>query len=274
MLRGTPLHEIMNLAPYWLKLFSTDHQPIESKKYVFGDDPRQYYIHFYSKTKDKESKGTIYYYHGGGWRFGSPEAFVSHAAHLITLGYDVVMPSYRRIPKFNNDDIWEDVRIGFIESMDQLNSQGFNTNQIFLGGMSAGAHLAALLYLRKKEISDDLAQIIKGTILLGAPVNLAMMRKSLTVRALAGKRNSDLFKRSNPIEYITTENLNAPILCIHGTKDGLVEYESTLSFVEKIKTINPNIIQFHTLKNKTHLDCAKWSFQKDEVGDLMAKFLS
>lgn len=274
MLRGTPLHEIVNLGPYWMKIYGTQYDPIESVKYEFGPDPKQYYIHSFPKERKAPSKGVLYYYHGGGWRFGSPELFECHAAYFIDKGWDVVMPSYRRIPKFNNDDIYEDVVNGFVDSLDRLTDTGCNTANVVIGGMSAGAHLSSLLYLRKKEISDDLEQTIKGLILLGAPVNLAMMRWSFTLYSLAGKRKSRLFQRSNPINYVTKERLTAPILCIHGTQDGLVEYASTYSFVKKVKELNSGLIEFHTLKNKTHLDCAKWSFQKDEVGELLERFLN
>lgn len=273
MLRGTPLHEILHLPPFWLKIFQTEYEDLHVEKHVYGKHKRQYYLFAHSKEGSQPKLGTIYYYHGGGWQFGTPEFFLAKAAFFIRLGYDVVLPSYRRIPFFNNDHIWEDIKAGFIHSQSLLRNTKSNIENIFIGGMSCGGHLSALLYLKRDEISASLNEQLKGAILLSAPLNLAMMRNSFTLKSLAGKRNSDLFKRANPIEHLANEKLSPPILCVHGTADGLVSYDSTVSFVEKTQFLNSDVIQFHTLDNKTHIDCAKWTFREDEVGELIRSFL-
>ena len=59
-----------------------------------------------------------------------------------------------------------------------------------------------------------------------------------------------------------------PILCLHGTKDGLVPIKSATSFCDKIKEISADLVEFHAFPNKSHLEIGStWYYnQKSNYG--------
>jgi len=64
-----------------------------------------------------------------------------------------------------------------------------------------------------------------------------------------------------------------PTLLIHGNKDGLVPYRNAVSFFEKFKTINPNLVKFHHLENGTHMDTASWSYEDNEIRKVILEWI-
>jgi len=64
------------------------------------------------------------------------------------------------------------------------------------------------------------------------------------------------------------------VLCIHSNKDGLVEYECAISYVETMQQLHPEQVEFHTLTDATHLDTARWSYKDEQVRKLLLDWLA
>ena len=77
-----------------------------------------------------------------------------------------------------------------------------------------------------------------GLFLCGAPLDLTKMRKTPPLYWFAGSRDSERFQAANPISYLKEENL-LPTLFLHGTSDGLVEYDWAGLIERRIRTAAP-----------------------------------
>ena len=264
--KGNPLHEFVQLPIFLAQSLAIPVKGMEEEKHKFGKHWRQYLLYFKPSPDTPSRNQVVIYLHGGGWQFGSPEMFRYNAKVFTDQGYHVFCISYRRIPFHNFVSIHEDMSKGLTKVLQIMKDNDLQDKKICLGGMSAGAHLVAmLLYDRDNLAKLGLTQdLFSGIFLCGGPLDLRQMRRSYPVFAIAGRRSGQLFKRSNPIEFLQ-EDEQTPVLAVHGTRDGLVEYPAGKVFAERLKKINPNIVQFYTIENGNHLDASRWGLKEDEV---------
>ena len=267
MFRGTVGFELAQLLSYWGKTLSIgqpDH--FVSEKIKYGRHAKQYMV-LYSPKKVDKSKPLLIYYHGGGWIFGKPELFIKKAALFTKLGYQVVMPSYRKLPRYTADEIIEDV-IACTQKAQGLGAEGriYNSKEILLGGVSAGANLVSLLYFNTNMLSrSGLEQSqIKGMFLYAPPLDLSRMKKTFVLSRYAGKPGSRRYRSANPMDYLS-DSKPLPILCAHGNKDAFVEFEASKSFRSKYEELFPGQLQFTLIENGCHLDAASWAHSDNDL---------
>ena len=234
------------------------------QKYSYGKHRKQYLCWF--EPENKPNNQIILFFHGGAWTFGTPELLSSRASLFIEKGYTVVMPSHRKLPLHNFSHIQEDLqlileKVGLIQQEKQIDN-----HKIIFGGMSSGANLAALCLFDQHLITLSnlsYANFI-GAFLCAAPVNLAGMTDSFLLTNYAGKKNTASFQNASPINHLS-DTFNKPLFIVHGTNDGLVKYESTLQFVEKLKKINTRQVDFYAIQNGSHLDAVSWAYENNLV---------
>jgi len=93
------------------------------------------------------SRGTIVYYHGGGWVMGTLDEFDTLCRHLATrTGCTVVMVDYRLAPEHRYPTAVEDAWAAFRWVADQR----FGDGPLIIAGDSAGGNLAAVTAQRAK----------------------------------------------------------------------------------------------------------------------------
>ena len=261
--KGNLLNELLDLSQYWLKIFFLPKKELTVSRFYYGKHRRQYLL-LYQGPKPSTKEHFIVYFHGGAWGFGSPESFRSNAQVLVDQGYDVFMPSYRRIPRFHYQHIREAITSAMARIRKLSEDRGMKQKKIILGGMSAGGHLAALILYDRKELAltgytpADFA----GLFLLGAPLQLRAMHKTPILWFLAGSRKSQRFQEANPVNYLEVGSAT-PILIIHGKKDGIVAFLAAAQFYTKMEKLNPGVTKFHVLERGGHLDVAKWVYLKE-----------
>lgn len=111
------------------------------------------------------------YYHGGGFIFGGVETEVfncSWVAHALSM--NVVHVVYRHTPHVKGLTIWHDALDGFEWVTAHTETLGIDPSRLVVGGMSAGANLAACVVqneLRRARETGSTSRI-KGQ-LLGIP---------------------------------------------------------------------------------------------------------
>lgn len=264
--KGTILHEILRIPIFLLRSITAERNNMIIEKHHFGKHRRQYVLFFQPLNRQTNKKNVIIYYHGGGWRSGSPELLRSNAQVFVNLGYYVFMPSYRRTPFNHYPEIREDISQSLKKITEIMKTHSLEDKKIILGGMSAGGNLVAIkLYDRKELASLGFSQkMFSGIMLFGAPLDLEMMKDTFVLRDYAGRRSQLSFQQANPVRYLQIDE-NVPVLCIHGTHDGMVPYSSALSFKEKLSKINEDILTFVTIEKASHLDLAKWAIEDDFV---------
>ncbi len=269
--KGTNLHEIAHLPYYNYLAYKARKDDMLSEQHSYGKHSRQYLCYFTPKNGPTKNE-IIIYFHGGGWTFGSPEMFRSNAQLFVDQGYSVVMPSYRRLPVYRAVDMAEDARLALQKTLSILKEKGLTNVRFFIGGMSSGAHLAALLcYDRAQWSTIPFSKAsLAGIFLFGPPLDLGSMAWSPVIHRLAGRRGQPNFKKANPLEYVE-EAEDVPTIIVHGTQDGLVNYKSTESFVKKRGDKN---LKLHTIKEGTHLDAAFWVFRDNEIRKIILNWFA
>lgn len=124
-------------------------------------------------TKEKKSAPVFFFIHGGAWKSGDRSQYPAIGNHFAKQGVLTVVPSYRLAPKYPHPAQIEDVAASFAWVVRHISEYGGDTNRLYVGGHSAGGHLAALLtldphYLEKHLISS---KAIRGTIALSGVYN-------------------------------------------------------------------------------------------------------
>lgn len=272
--KGTLYYEIVQLGFYWANMLRQPTDQITEEKISYGSHHRQYLMLFQPKQQIAPPKGVLIYLHGGAWRFGSPEAFRSTAQFFTERNYIVVLPSHRRCPTYNYRHIKADL-IDILKTTDEvLQERSYHHLPRIIGGMSAGGHLSALAFYDRQIHAQSgwQAQNFAGAFLLGAPLHLAEMANTRTLRNMSGKRSNALFQEANPYNHIE-EIDDRPLLIIHGEKDGMVAYRSALAFVEKLEQQGFPNFTFHKVENGSHLDVASWSFAENATRKALLNWL-
>ena len=272
--KKTILYEIIRIPIFLTHSIIAERNNMIVEKHRFGKHRRQYLLFFQPKNRKTDKKNVIIYYHGGGWRSGSPELLKSNAQVLVNLGYCVFMPSYRRIPFNSYTEIREDLTLSLQMALDILNSNGLRDKKIILGGMSSGGNLVALLLYNRSLLAKVgfTQQIFNGLMLFGAPLDLELMKDSFVLRHFAGRRGQKTFQQANPIQHLQDDE-NVPVLCIHGTHDGLVPYSNALSFKEKLNEINDKILTFITIEKASHIETATWAYEDNHIRKSIVEWL-
>ena len=262
--KGNNIYEFLHLPFFWLGNFLIKKDNIISEKMKFGNHWQQYFRIYFPKKNVGDKNHIILYFHGGGWMGGTPEMLTAAAQLFANHGYATVLSNYRKAPLFSHPDMREDLTMCLQKLVEYLNSKNLKDKKIIIGGMSAGATLAALLAFEQKElikIGFD-PNRIAGLFLCGSPIDISIMPWSLPLYLYAGSKNSKKFQQANPVNHFT-KNTKCPILLIHGTKDGMVNYKSTLSFLEKTKLKDSNQVEFYPLQDGSHMDSANWSYKNN-----------
>ncbi|MEN0046539.1 MAG: alpha/beta hydrolase [Bacteroidota bacterium] len=269
--KGTKFYELSSLPSFWYRLLNFQLQPTYEKRYDYGKQRRQYLLFLQPENEQITKNHIIVYLHGGAWLLGKPEFFRPNAESFVQQGYGVILPSYRRVPKYSYADMREDLNEMMCCIQDIVEAHDLQDKKFILGGVSAGGHLAAhWLYNRAALEQCGWSQDhFSGIFMLASPLDLKQMKKTLVLNSyIRGKAEA-----ANPINYLQ-EKEHLPILCIQGGKDGLVTYESATTFVDRYQQIDKNLVQFHRLEEATHLDTSRWAYQDDEVKKLILDWVN
>ena len=242
------------------------------QKYPFGKHRKQYLCWFEPAQVTK--KHIILFYHGGGWTFGKPEIFSDRARLFAKEGYQVIMPSHRKLPFNSYLEIREDLILTLKKIYKIMQTKDLLHKKIILGGMSSGGNLAALLCLDHSLLKNTgfTPAHFPSAFLCGAPVNLIGMTNSFLLTNYAGKRASATFKKASPINFLST-TVDKSMLLIHGTADGLVNYQSTADFVARLTEVSQAAVDFYTLPRGSHLQAVSWAYENNVVRQRILNWL-
>lgn len=243
------------------------------QKIAFGKHRKQYLCWFEPVKATKEH--IIIFYHGGGWTFGKPETFSDRAKLFAEKGYQVIMPAHRKLPFNSYSEIREDLILTLKKVYAIMEKKDILHKKIILGGMSSGGNLAALLLLDHSLLHNTgfRPNHFASAFLCGAPVNLAGMTDSFLLTNYAGKKESTSFKNASPINFLPT-TFSKQLLIVHGTADGLVNYQSTADFVEALTKVSTIPIDFYTIPKGSHLKAVSWAYEDNEVRRKILDWLS
>jgi acetyl esterase/lipase len=105
-------------------------------------------------TPNSDPERVFLYYHGGGYAMGSPESHYSLVSYLADISQTTIyVPDYRLGPESKYPAQLED-GLKTYESL--INDFGYSSNQIAIGGDSAGGNLALITLLKLKQLGVEL----------------------------------------------------------------------------------------------------------------------
>ncbi len=228
------------------------------------------------KSKLKEVKGNIIYFHGGGFVFGSNQDLPEYHIEEITgAGYNILSFNYPLAPEADFKVITDYV-------LDKINSYTRDMDTpYFLWGRSAGGYLSLFAasqdlekkpngvisyygyglfvpdwhsspshyYLKYSSVKyDSVRSLIEEEYLLSAPVNprfliyLNSRQTGTWLRTLSNISEEDFLGKFSLKE--ADFNQFPPVLLAHSTKDNDVPYDESLILSRKIK--NSKLLSFNT----------------------------
>jgi len=150
--------------------------------------------------KDKKPAPVFLFIHGGAWRSGDRSQYRPLGNRFAKEGLLTIVPNYRLAPKDPHPAQIEDVAAAFAWTVRHVAEYGGDTNCIYIGGHSAGGHLAALLtlddrYLKPHQLS---AKNIRGTITLSGVYDLGQGENQASVFG----RDKEFRKNASPLFHV------------------------------------------------------------------------
>lgn len=212
----------------------------EVTKESYGNHPCQYNVIVRGRCSVPDK--LAFYFHGGGWTFGRPETFIAAAIPWLAAGFTVVLPSYRRLPRFGMANVVADCR----RAIDAVASPA--VGQIHLGGISAGAQLAALLALRP-EVWTNYAVMPSRVLCCAGPLCLTRTWPQWWFRQYSDFDPVGRIEAAQRLEW----------LLLHGTADRVVHVRHSRHF-RQLLSAHDHQVRLLELPGGDHLDAGRWIF--------------
>jgi arylformamidase len=134
---------------------------------AYGPDAHQRYDVY--RSVDAQDAPILIFWHGGGWTNGYKEYVAFMAQTVVGLGMVLVAPDYRLAPAHRLPAAFEDSLAATGHVIAHAAEFGGRGDRIYLAGHSAGAHLAALVAMRRADAAA--AGIAPGAIRACLPVS-------------------------------------------------------------------------------------------------------
>ncbi len=229
-LKNNRIEEIIKFPKHVSHLKKLKTHQLKIEKNYYANHERNYYL-ICKNVEQTHYKKAIFYVHGGGWILGKPENHLKLAELLSEQGFVVILTSYRYAYQTSGIEMVEDLKKAYYDACITIKEKFPEVESVIIGGASAGGNLASLLALSNL---DSLLPI-KGLFSLSGVLDLSEIKYNAIIKIFAKEPNSLDYHLVNPISYLSHSKGQFPILCIHGTQDGLVPVCSSSNFVEVAK---------------------------------------
>jgi acetyl esterase/lipase len=154
---------------------------------AYGDAPRARLDFF---TANRTGAPTLLFFHGGYWQRNAKEGFSFIAKGPLAHGFHVAVAGYTLAPEATMDGIVREARTSLRWLHEHLAKLGGDPARLYVGGWSAGGHLAAML-MGDPLVPGGLA--ISGLFDL-EPIRLCYLNEELGLDVDQARRNSPLLQ--------------------------------------------------------------------------------
>jgi acetyl esterase/lipase len=230
-----------------------------------GDNNQQ--LDVYLPSTGEEPFPTILMIHGGGFQSQSKTIYIPIAGYLNDLGYAVVSINYRLTPRFKYPAQVEDVfcALAWIHANHEM--YGFDRENIFVWGGSAGGYLAAMIgtvddpgpYLDTCPQELPESEWAKGIIVFYGFFdvtnieghNIFDVKSSLEpfMGAEYSEMPNEKLVEMSPISYVNGNE--PPFLLIHGTADKSIESRLSEDFAALLEE-NGGVVELLLIPDAGH----------------------
>lgn len=182
----------------------------------FGPEPSQSLIVYPAK---EPGGPVLLFMHGGGWTNGYKEEMAFLAPAFNAVGISFVSSSYRLAPGHVFPANFEDAAQAVATVWALSDRYGFNRNAMFVGGHSAGGHLAALLATRSdwqgaRSLPRD---VVKGCAPISATYDFTPGCGSAVRPRFLGPIEADNAVPASPLFWVDGDA--PPFLVAHASDD-------------------------------------------------------
>lgn len=126
-------------------------------------------LNVFSPRENNGLSDVFLFIHGGIWNSGKRDLYWFIGNGFANKGVVAVVINYPLSPKANYDDMAKAVASSIKWVRDNIRLYGGDPERIFIGGHSAGGHLAALIAVQDKYFTDlGMKNPVKGAILIDA----------------------------------------------------------------------------------------------------------
>jgi acetyl esterase len=140
-------------------------------------------VRLHTLVPDGRIRGVMLDIHGGGWAAGAPEDDDTLNDQLArALDIVVVAPDYRLTPDVTIGEQIDDC-VAIAEWLGANSQAEFGTDAIIIGGISAGAHLAAATLLRLRDSASPTFEKVVAARLDSGPYDLGFTPSAYTSTA-------------------------------------------------------------------------------------------
>jgi len=249
-------------------------QPLcKPEKHRFGPAWRQYLLWWMPPANIPLRKSVVMFYHGGGWRVGSPGMHPTVTEFFLRQGFPVVMPAYRLAPRAWHRHMREDLSLALLTTLRLIQEKNLGDQKILVAGMSAGSTLAAHLAFDRTELARlGLSQdVFSGFMSFAGPLDLNAIPPFRPVRNYAGAQPGTAeFQLANPIHHLLPDD-RLPIFLSHGSTDAIVPFAASQSFSQRYT--GPKVL--HVLPaGKTHLDSLRFATDDEATAVILKQWLA
>jgi acetyl esterase/lipase len=213
--------------------------PVPTEKQIYktvGDTKLEIWIWKPADWKATDHRTGIVFYHGGGWRNGTPASFAFQSQKLADLGMVAFSVQYRLTsqPGVTIEDCVKDARSAFRWVRAHAVELGLDPEKIAAGGGSAGGQLAAALATLEEcnDSSDDLKVSTQPAALV--LFNPALMLDSGRAARISGEK-AEAAKRLSPFSHLGKGH--PPTLIQHGEQDTTVPIGTARQYADRVKEL-------------------------------------
>lgn len=229
---------------------------------------------------------TLVYVHGGSWTGGDPHRQSRPLFHhLAAMGWQVATIRYPLSPEatFPEHVVAINRALVFLKGTEGA-GLGVDADRLVLSGGSAGAHLASLVALGADEplfrpgFGSADTSVAACVVLYGIydflnrhntridwPIIPAKVMKATAAAA------PDLYRLASPIDHVHSEA--PPFLVVHGTHDSLVPPREAEVFVDALRRVSRNPVEYLPVIGAQHGFDAISSIRTRAVARRISDFL-
>lgn len=192
---------------------------------------------FYPRSR---RRGTVFFAHGGGWISGyrrQPNN-LSWYRFLVSKGFVVAAVDYSRGYRGGIERLIEELSHALVFLNKNAAQLGLPNGKISLMGLSAGGHLALLVAAKMHKLVKNVAAYYAPCDLLDvweSPSLFARIALIATLKRLP-TRSKEVYAKFSPINVVHASM--PPALLVHGKKDSIVPYESSVKMFRKLKKLD------------------------------------
>ncbi|MEO6076126.1 MAG: alpha/beta hydrolase [Dokdonella sp.] len=213
-----------------LNALSPDGELVEARGITF-DRSLDLKLDIY-RPKNASNAPVVVFYYGGRWEFGKRADYRWFGEALARNGFVAILPDYRKYPQVKFDGFMTDAANALAWSFQHAAEYGGDSDQLFVMGHSAGAHLALMLATNAQWMAPHQIATTRlaGAVGLAGPYNFLPLKEDDLIDMFG--RTPDEQARTQPINFVDGDE--PPMLLLHGSADSTVWPKNSTTLAQAV----------------------------------------